>query len=74
MDDLTKPLTEVEKAELSNACQYVLNPAGMNLLRRLMFELDQCSEGRCASCGWAEIFENVPLCAGCAEIVRTRGA
>lgn len=38
--ELMRPLTELEKAELSAACQKVLKPKGMMLLRRLLF---QCS-------------------------------
>jgi len=44
MTDLQTPLTEVEKAELSEACQRVLGPEGMMLLRRLMFEVGVLKE------------------------------
>lgn len=41
-----KPLTEIEKADLFVACDKVLKPQGMNLLRRLMFENDQLRNNR----------------------------
>lgn len=37
---LAKPLTEIEKAELLQACTGVLKPDGLMLLRRALFELD----------------------------------
>lgn len=37
-EELQTSLTEIEKAELFTACQNVLTEAGMNLLRRLMFD------------------------------------
>ena len=40
LDELRKPLTPIEKGELAAACASVLKPAGMALLRRLMFESD----------------------------------
>jgi hypothetical protein len=40
LHDLQHPLTEIEKAELSNACREVLTPSGMALLRRALFQLD----------------------------------
>lgn len=41
---LLVPLTEIEKAELLNACQRVLTPAGLLLLRRALVELDRLRE------------------------------
>jgi hypothetical protein len=38
--DLQTPLTEIELATLTKACQDVLSPAGQMLLRRLAFERD----------------------------------
>lgn len=37
---LEQPVTEIEKARLVEACQAVLNPEGVLLLRRVLFQLD----------------------------------
>jgi hypothetical protein len=39
-DELMKPLSPIESAELSTAAAQVLTVAGVDLLRRLMFEND----------------------------------
>ena len=40
MSNITKSLTEIEKAELLLACKKALTVKGILLLRRLMYELD----------------------------------
>jgi hypothetical protein len=43
-EELATPLTETEKARLVEACQGVLSRAGMDLLRRALFETDRAQE------------------------------
>lgn len=43
MTDITQPLSELEKAELTKACQDCLTQAGVLLLRRLMFQTESLS-------------------------------
>lgn len=40
LEELQKPLTEIEKAELSKACHGCLTEKGQMLLRRLLFQVD----------------------------------
>lgn len=40
-EDITKSLSEIEIAELSQACHEVLTQHGMLLLRRLLFQFDR---------------------------------
>jgi len=41
LDELQKPPTEIEIGELIVACNRLLSPAGMMILRRLIFQRDR---------------------------------
>lgn len=61
-DDLQRPLTAIEAAELVMACSKSLTPAGMLLLRRALFQADRRADhaavwrAACLACAQAAMF------------------
>ncbi len=60
MNELTTPPTEIEIAELVFASQKVLTPAGIMILRRILFERDSLVR-RLVGCPWEQDLETT-LC------------